>query len=160
MENESALIGLPSGGVFVKRDGTDLCHHSIEKQREICLYINSLLKDKILQDECINMLNTDEALKELFLQCAERYEKEHTTKVETPNYEHVEHPAHYNTYPMETIDMMVAIWGKEKVADWCEITAFKYRMRMGTKPDNSIEQDLKKEQWYLNKAKQLRNECV
>ena len=76
------------------------------------------------------------------------------------NYEHVEHPSHYNTYPMETIDMMVAIWGKEKVADWCEITAFKYRMRMGTKPDNSIEQDLKKEQWYLNKAKELRNECV
>jgi hypothetical protein len=72
------------------------------------------------------------------------------------NYEHVEHPIHYNTYPMETIDMMVAIWGKEKVADFCEITAFKYRMRMGTKPDNSIEQDLKKEQWYLNKAKELR----
>ena len=76
------------------------------------------------------------------------------------NYEHVEHPSHYNTYPMETIDMMVDIWGKDKVADWCEITAFKYRMRMGTKPDNSIEQDLKKEQWYLNKAKELRNECV
>lgn len=73
-------------------------------------------------------------------------------------YEHVEHPSHYNTYPMETIDMMVAIWGKEKVADWCEITAFKYRMRMGTKPDNAIEQDLKKEQWYLNKAKELRKE--
>jgi hypothetical protein len=72
------------------------------------------------------------------------------------NYEHVEHPAHYNTYCQETIAMMVAIWGKEKVADWCEITAFKYRMRMGTKPDNSIEQDLKKEQWYLNKAKELR----
>ena len=76
------------------------------------------------------------------------------------NYEHVEHPSHYNHYSSETIDMMVAIWGKEKVADWCEITAFKYRMRMGTKPDNSIEQDLKKEQWYLNKAKELRNECV
>lgn len=55
---------------------------------------------------------------------------------------------------------MVAIWGKEKVADWCEITAFKYRMRMGTKPDNSIEQDLKKEQWYLKKAKELRTDCV
>lgn len=55
---------------------------------------------------------------------------------------------------------MVAIWGKEKVADWCEITAFKYRMRMGTKPDNSIEQDLKKEQWYLNKAKELRTDYV
>ena len=79
---------------------------------------------------------------------------------ENKGYEHVEHPNHYNTYPCETIDMMVAIWGNEKVADWCEITAFKYRMRMGTKPDNSIEQDLKKEQWYLNKAKELRNEVA
>ncbi len=73
-------------------------------------------------------------------------------------YEYIEHPRHYNHYSSETIAMMVAIWGKEKVADWCEITAFKYRMRMGTKPDNSIEQDLKKEQWFLNKAKELRNE--
>lgn len=51
---------------------------------------------------------------------------------------------------------MVRVFGKEKVADFCEINAFKYRMRMGTKPDNSIEQDLKKEEWYLNKAKELR----
>ena len=74
------------------------------------------------------------------------------------DYEMVEHPSHYNTYSVETIDMMVRVFGKEKVADWCEITAFKYRMRMGTKPYNSIEQDLKKEQWYLNKAKELRKE--
>ena len=50
------------------------------------------------------------------------------------DYEMVEHPSHYNTYPMETIGMMVAIWGNERVADWCEITAFKYRMRMGLNP--------------------------
>ena len=36
------------------------------------------------------------------------------------------------------------------------MTALKYRMRMGTKPDNSIEQDLAKERWYLNKAQELR----
>ena len=76
------------------------------------------------------------------------------------SYEHVNSPSHYNSYPCEVIDMMVAIWGKEKVADFCEINAFKYRMRMGTKPNNSIEQDFDKEQWYLQKAKELRNECV
>jgi hypothetical protein len=76
------------------------------------------------------------------------------------NYEHVNSPTHYNTYSIETIDMMVRVFGKEKVADFCEINAFKYRMRMGTKPFNSIEQDLKKEQWYLNKAKELRTDCV
>lgn len=70
-------------------------------------------------------------------------------------YEMVNHPSHYNNYDKEVIDMMVDIWGKENTALWCKLTAFKYRMRMGTKPDNSIEQDLKKEQWYLNKAKEL-----
>ena len=52
--------------------------------------------------------------------------------------------------------MIIRIWGPEIAALWCDITAFKYRMRMGTKPDNSIEQDIKKEQWYLNKSKEIR----
>lgn len=72
-------------------------------------------------------------------------------------YEMVEHPAHYNKYDVEAIDMIERIWGKEKAADWCEITAFKYRMRMGTKPDNSMTQDIEKENWYLNKAKEIRS---
>lgn len=71
------------------------------------------------------------------------------------NYEYVNHPSHYNNYSMEVIDMMENIWGTEKTALWCEMTAFKYRMRMGTKPDNSIQQDIDKEKWYLNKSKSL-----
>lgn len=71
-------------------------------------------------------------------------------------YEMVQHPDHYNRNGVEVIDMMVAIWGAEDVARWCEITAFKYRMRMGTKPGESIERDLAKEKWYLDKAKELR----
>ena len=50
--------------------------------------------------------------------------------------------------------------GPEAAALWCDITAFKYRMRMGTKPDNSIEQDIKKEQWYLNKSKEIRENLI
>lgn len=73
-------------------------------------------------------------------------------------YEHVNHPTHYNNYSVEVIDMMIAIFGEEKTADWCEMTAYKYRMRMGTKPDNSVEQDLAKEKWYLTKAKEIRGE--
>lgn len=38
------------------------------------------------------------------------------------------------------------------------MTAFKYRMRLGTKPDNPMDQDLVKERWYLAKAKELRGE--
>lgn len=75
-------------------------------------------------------------------------------------YEMVNHPSHYNQYDIEVIDMIIKIWGPEAAAQWCDITAFKYRMRMGTKPDNSIEQDIKKEQWYLNKAKEIRASIV
>ena len=71
-------------------------------------------------------------------------------------YEMVNHPDHYNQYSMEVIDMMERIWGVEATALWCEMTAFKYRMRMGTKPGNSTQQDLNKEDWYLRKAKELK----
>lgn len=70
--------------------------------------------------------------------------------MESRQYEQVSHPSHYNNYGMECIEMMRRIWGDEAVALWCEMTAFKYRMRMGTKPDNPIEQDLAKEKFYLD----------
>lgn len=75
-------------------------------------------------------------------------------------YEMVNHPSHYNQYDIEVIDMIIKIWGPEAAALWCDITAFKYRMRMGTKPDNSIEQDIKKEQWYLKKSKEIRENLI
>lgn len=65
-------------------------------------------------------------------------------------------PNHYKSYSVETIDMMIAIYGKEKTAIHCELTAFKYRQRLGKK--DSLEQDLAKEKWYLDKAKELRND--
>lgn len=70
--------------------------------------------------------------------------------------EEVNHPERYNKYPIEVIDMMEAIWGKENMIIFCEITAFKYRMRVGHK--DTINTDLAKEFWYLNKAKQLKKE--
>lgn len=65
----------------------------------------------------------------------------------------VNHPSHYNQYPIETIEMMERIFGREKTRDWCIMTAFKYRMRLGHK--DNYEQDFAKEQWYLNKAAEL-----
>lgn len=64
--------------------------------------------------------------------------------------------SHYKSFSKEVIDMMVDIWGKEAVAIHCEITAFKYKMRMGEKPEQPLEQDLEKANWYLKKAKELR----
>lgn len=79
-----------------------------------------------------------------------------TDKVED-TYEMVDHPQHYNNYEYEVIDMMRKIYGDEKTAIFCELNAFKYRMRMGTKPTSPINEDLKKEQWYLKKKKEILN---
>lgn len=62
-------------------------------------------------------------------------------------------PDHYKQYPIESIDMMIAIWGAERVADFCLMNAFKYRMRLGHK--DAVSQDMAKEKWYLDKAAEL-----
>lgn len=64
-------------------------------------------------------------------------------------------PSHYKQYPLESIQMMEAIWGTQKTMDFCYMTAYKYRMRIGHK--DNVEQELKKERWYLDKAEQLKN---
>jgi hypothetical protein len=75
---------------------------------------------------------------------------------DTPPYDYV-HPSHYKKNgDIETIDMMIRIWGEERVADYCEINAFKYRMRMGHKPNQTVAQEYKKAKWYEDKAKELR----
>ena len=89
-----------------------------------------------------------------------QYNNLNTDKVKPDNYENVNHPNHYNNYSKEVIDMMEDIWGTEALITFCEMNAFKYRMRMGTKPDNSIEQDMDKESWYLNKAKSLKTKLL
>lgn len=83
---------------------------------------------------------------------AERKETTHS------GYEMVNSPEHYNRYSVEVIEMLRRIYGTEETALFCEMTAFVYRMRMGTKPNNPIEQELAKEVWNLNKAKELRKE--
>jgi len=73
----------------------------------------------------------------------------------------VNYPKHYNHYPIEVNDMMVSIWGVEKTIDYCVMNAFKYRMRLFQKGDDEkAKEDFEKEQWYLNKAKELKNENI
>ena len=52
--------------------------------------------------------------------------------------------------------MMVDIWGEEAFIAHCEMCAFKYRMRLGDKPYQSVEQDLEKARWYESKARELK----
>lgn len=72
-------------------------------------------------------------------------------------YEYVNHPKHYNNYDVEVIDMMERIFGVYETYAFCKLNAYKYRMRAGTKPNIDVQQDLDKEQWYLNKAKELKD---
>lgn len=72
-------------------------------------------------------------------------------------YDFVNHTPHYNNYDIEVIEMIERIWGPFIASKWCEITAFKYRQRLGLKPDNEIQQDLNKESVYLEWYKELRN---
>jgi hypothetical protein len=109
-----------------------------------------------------DMIQKSKELEERINHCFKATNKECVSDVtnntiDNDSYEMVNHPEHYNNYDKEVIDMIEAIWGTEKAAIWCEITAFKYRMRMGTKPDNDIIQDINKEKWYLNKFKELKS---
>lgn len=63
-------------------------------------------------------------------------------------------PTHYNG--TQTLDRMVAVFGVDAVISFCEINAFKYRMRAGKKDGNPIEQDIKKALWYEGKASELK----
>lgn len=56
----------------------------------------------------------------------------------------------------ECIDEMIELFGKDNVAMYCDITAYKYQYRQGKKPNTPAEQDKQKAEWYLKKAKELR----
>ena len=67
----------------------------------------------------------------------------------------VNHPNHYTNGSIECIDAMVAAYGKDRVADYCIINAFKYIWRSEHK--NGLE-DIKKAIWYLNKHVELKED--
>lgn len=64
----------------------------------------------------------------------------------------VTHPSHYTQGDIQCIDAMESAFGKEAVATWCKLNAFKYIWREAHK--NGME-DIDKAIWYLNKFKEL-----
>lgn len=66
----------------------------------------------------------------------------------------VTHPSHYTQGDIQCIDAMIAAFGKEAVATWCKINAFKYVWREEHK--NGME-DIDKALWYLTKYKELKS---
>lgn len=68
--------------------------------------------------------------------------------------EMVNHPSHYKNNKYECIDVMLDIFGKEKVLAFCELNAFKYLWRANNKGTDI--QDKKKAEWYINKYIELK----
>lgn len=66
-------------------------------------------------------------------------------------------PDYYKRYPYESIEILEKVFGKNAVATFCLLTAFKYRMRLGYKGEGekALKQDLDKEAWYLKKYHEL-----
>lgn len=72
------------------------------------------------------------------------------------DYDYI-NPSHYVADDgRQTWERMVDKWGLEKTALWCEMTAFKYiDTRIGKKPNEDTEREMKKVEWYQNKAAEL-----
>jgi hypothetical protein len=64
-------------------------------------------------------------------------------------------PSHYKSNNIEVWEMMLRIWGVEKFIAFCEMNAFKYRMRAGKKVSEQMEHDMLKAQWYEAKIAEL-----
>lgn len=60
---------------------------------------------------------------------------------------------HYKSERLNAIHIFERTYGTYGVMVHCEITALKYRLRMGKKPGQSLEQEILKAEWYENAAK-------
>lgn len=65
----------------------------------------------------------------------------------------VNSPSHYNNQGKEVWEMMIDLYGKDKFVAFCELNAFKYRMRAGYKGDTL--EDIEKAKWYESKMKEI-----
>ena len=67
----------------------------------------------------------------------------------------VSRPKHYANTSIECIDAMIETQGVEAVKAFCVCNAFKYLWRHNSK---NGDEDIKKANWYLNKAVELMGE--
>lgn len=66
-------------------------------------------------------------------------------------------PTHYTSGGIETIDYIQAKLGNDGVMAFCLGNVIKYVSRAGKKDISTELEDLKKAQWYLNKAVEVAN---
>lgn len=65
-------------------------------------------------------------------------------------------PKHYKSCNgKEVWEMMIDVWGEKNFAMFCEMMAFRYRLRAGKKENNDVEVDIKKAMWYEKKHNEM-----
>lgn len=69
------------------------------------------------------------------------------------NYDERGNATHYDDQRINMIHIFERVWGTRAVMTYCEITALKYRIRMGKK--DNLEQELIKAEWYQRMASYL-----
>ena len=133
--------------------------------------INTQISDKQKDLVTLQIEQLLEQLKQKLVQYKKMHNHEFDVKIalniheETPvtvenkkeEYDYI-NPQHYvQSDGRQTWERMLDTWSVEQVALWCEMTAFKYIDRMGKKPNEDVDRENKKIEWYKNKAKELRD---
>lgn len=67
--------------------------------------------------------------------------------------EMVNHPEHYKIGDLECLDVMIQLYGKDAVINFCMLNGFKYQWRCNRK--GNCKQDLEKARWYNDKCLEL-----
>lgn len=80
------------------------------------------------------------------------FEKTYLPDEQNVQHDEINHPDRYNNGGFECIDVMLAVFGKEAVQNFCILNAFKYIWRHKQKGGA---EDIKKAVWYLNKFVEL-----
>lgn len=69
-----------------------------------------------------------------------------------PSYDKKGNATHYNSERINAIHIFEQTYGTLAVMYFCEINALKYRLRIGKKQSQSLEQEIIKAKWYENAA--------
>ena len=77
-------------------------------------------------------------------------------KSNSSNYDEKGNAKHYTTTRLDLFEIYERSWGTCALMTFCEMTALKYRMRLGHK-DQPLEQEMKKILWYEKAAKHYRS---
>lgn len=108
-------------------------------KQEVDDILKSLMKVKVASSELIKVHNyttSEDVVKRL-------------KDISAPQEDMVNHPSHYKNNKYECIDVMLEVFGLEKVLAFCELNAFKYQWRANSKGTDI--QDKEKAIWYNKK---------